>query len=105
MDSNRGFNSLYLYCDSAEAIPDITAPLLRVVDAAGNFGDLIHWLYTTPHYVPVSRTEFNTMEIDIKNDFERSVPFEFDKTNYHYTFAEAGIRISYNNEKTVLLRS
>ena len=38
MDPNRGFNSLYVYCDAAEAIPvgDIKAPLLRVVDAAGN---------------------------------------------------------------------
>ena len=103
MDSNRGFNSLYPYCDAAEAIPDIKAPLLRVVDAAGNFGDLIHRLYTTPHYVPVSRTEFNTMEIDIKNEFERSVPFEFDKTIVTLHFRKAGIRTSYDNEETILL--
>ena len=38
MDPNRRFNSLYVYCDAAEAIPvgDIKAPLLSVVDAAGN---------------------------------------------------------------------
>ena len=38
MDPNRGFNSLYVYCDAAEAIPvsDIKDPLLRVVDGAGN---------------------------------------------------------------------
>ena len=37
MDPYRGFNSLYVYCDAAEAIPvgDIKAPLLRVVDAVG----------------------------------------------------------------------
>ena len=59
MDPNRGFNSLYVYCDGAEAIPvgDIKAPLLRVVDAVGNFGDLIHRLYTMPQYVPVSKIE------------------------------------------------
>ena len=81
MDPNRGFNSLYVYCDAAEAIPvgDIKAPLLRVVDAAGNFGDLIHRFYTTPQYVPVSRKEFNTVEIDIRDDSERPVPFEFSK--------------------------
>ena len=45
MDPNRGFNSLYVYCDAAEAIPvgDIKAPLLRLVDAAGNCGDLIQY--------------------------------------------------------------
>ena len=96
MDPNRGFNSLYVYCDAAEAIPvgDIKAPLLRVVDAAANFGDLIHRLYTTPQYVPVSRKEFNTVEIDIRDDTGRPV---------HYTFAEAGIPTSYH-EKPVLLR-
>ena len=69
VNPNRGFNSLYVYCDAAEAIPvgDIKAPLLRVVDAAGNFGDTIHILDTTPQYVPVSKKEFNTVEIDIRN--------------------------------------
>ena len=39
IDPNRGFNSLYVYCDAAEAIlvGDIKAPLLRVVEAVGNF--------------------------------------------------------------------
>ena len=77
MGQNRGFNSLYVYCDAAEAIPvgDIKTPLLRVVDAARNFGDLIHRLYTTPHFVPVSRKEFYTVEIDIRNDTGQSEIF------------------------------
>ena len=58
---------------------DIKAPLLHVVDAPGNFGDLIHRLYTTPQYVRVSSKEFNTVEIDIRDDTGRSVPFEFGK--------------------------
>ena len=79
MDPNRGFNSLYVYCDAAESIPvgDIKAPLLRVVDAAGHFCDLIHRLYTTPQYVPVSKKEFNTLEIDIRDDTGRPVPLEY----------------------------
>ena len=81
MDPNRGFNSLYVDFDASEAIPvgDSKAPLLRVVDTAGNFGDLIHRMYTTPQYVPVSRKEFNTVEIDIRDDIGRPVPFEFGK--------------------------
>ena len=49
VDPNRGFKSLYVYYDAAEAIPvgDIKASLLRVVDAAGNFGDTIQRLYMT----------------------------------------------------------
>ena len=88
VDPNRGFNSLYVYCDAAEAIPvgDIKAPLLRVVDAAGNFGDTIHRLYMSPQYVPVSKKGFNTVEIDIRDDTGRPVPFEFGKviTTLHF---------------------
>ena len=81
MDPYRRFDSLYVYCDVAEAIPvgDIKAPLLRAVDAAGNFGDLIHRLYAMPQYVPLSRKEFNTVEIDIRDDTGRPVLFEFGK--------------------------
>ena len=79
VDPNRGFNSLYVYRDAAEAIPvgDIKALLQRVVDAAENFGDTIHRSYTTPQYVPASKKEFNTVEIDIRDDTGRPVPFEF----------------------------
>ena len=69
VDPNSALNSLYVYCHAAEAIPvgDIKASLLRVVDAAGNFGDTIHRLYTTPQYVSISKKkEFNTVEIYIK---------------------------------------
>ena len=81
MDANRGFNSLYVYCDAGEAIPVgvIKAPLLCVVDAAGNFSDLNRRLYTTPQYVTDSRKEFNTVEIDIRDDTGRPVPFEVGK--------------------------
>ena len=63
VEPNRGFNSLYVYLHAAEAIPvgDIKTLLLRVVNAAGNFGDTIHRLYTMPQYVPVSKKESNTV--------------------------------------------
>ena len=81
IDPYRGFNKLYVNCDAVEAIPvgDIKAPLLRVVDAAGNFGDLIPRLYTTPQYVLVSKKEFSTVEIDIRGDTGCPVPLEFGK--------------------------
>ena len=101
MDPNRVFNSLYVYCD---AVGDIKAPLLRVVDPTGNFGDLIHRLYMTPQYVPVSMKEFNTVEIDIRDDSGRPVPFEFGKVVATLHFRRTVIHTSYLNEETVLLR-
>ena len=50
-----------------------------MVNATGNLGDLIHRLYTTPQYIQVSRKEFNIVEIDIRDDTGRPVPFEFGK--------------------------
>ena len=40
----------------------------------------------TPQYVPVSKKEFNTVEIDIRDDTGRPVPFEFGKviTTLHF---------------------
>ena len=102
MNPNRGFNSQYVYCDAAEAIP--VGDIVRVVGTAGNFGDLIHRLYTTPQYVPVSRKEFNTVAIHIRDDTGRPVPYEFGKVVANYTFVEAVIRSSYHNEETVLLQ-
>ena len=66
MDPNRGFNSLYVYCDAAESIPvgDIKAPLLRVVDAAGNFGDLIHRRLSTFSWL----THQNGNELNLRGE-------------------------------------
>ena len=83
---------------------DIKAPLQRVVDAAGNFGDLIHRLYTTPQYVSVSRKEFKTVEIDIRDNTGVQCNLSSVKSSQHYTFVEAVIRTSYHHEETVLLR-
>ena len=78
MDPNKGFNSLYVYCDAADAISvgDIKALLLRAVNAAGNVGDFIHRLYTTLQYVPISTKEY-TVKTDIGDDTGRPVPIVF----------------------------
>ena len=67
---NCGFNSIYVYCDSAEAITvgDTKAPILRVVGGSGSFGDMIHRLYTTPQYVSIGKKEMRAVEIDIRDN-------------------------------------
>ena len=79
-------------------------PLHRVVDAAGNFGDLIHRLYTTPQYVPVSRKEFKGVEIIYETAPGVQCHLSSVKSSQHYIFVEAGIPTSYHHEETVLLR-
>jgi hypothetical protein len=64
-DVNRKTSLMYVYCDVAtdSAIGDARAPLLRVCNVSGEHGRTAHVVYDRPHYVPVGRREFDTVEI------------------------------------------
>ena len=81
LDLEQGFFGLYVYCDILESIPvgDTRAPLLRVVDVSGKFGENIHRIYNTPHYIPLQRRDFSEVVIDIRDDSGQPVPFQFGK--------------------------
>ncbi|RLA19856.1 MAG: hypothetical protein DRQ56_04470 [Gammaproteobacteria bacterium] len=81
-DIRIGFYSMFVYCSLVEPqiVGNITAPLLRSVHIEGNYGDIIEKLYHSPHYVPVVAKEIDRIEIDIKDDNNQSVPFQFGKT-------------------------
>ena len=81
-DLNKGLYSLYVYCDILEHVPigDVKAPLLRVVEACGNFGDTIHKTYERPLYIPLQKKHFDSLEIDIRSDNGQPVPFEYGKS-------------------------
>ena len=69
--------SLYVYCDlvKAQLIGDTQVPLLRIVPIEGHHGDLITRTYQSPQYLPVSRKVFESVEIDIKDDTGKNIPF------------------------------
>jgi hypothetical protein len=77
VDINRGFYSMYIYCDVLEwvAVGDIVAPLLRVVNIEGKYGDVIHRVYDAPIYVPLQKKAFDTIEVNIMTDTGIVVPF------------------------------
>ena len=81
-DLRVGFYSLFIYCNLVEpqVVGNITAPLLRNVHIEGKFGDIVEKIYQTPHYVPVIQKEIDRIEIDIKDDNNQSVPFQFGKS-------------------------
>ena len=70
--------ALYLYCDVLESIPvgDTLAPLLRIVDANGEYGQTLTKYYKKPRYIPLQKKNFDTLEIDIRNDLGEIVSFE-----------------------------
>jgi len=80
-DINRGFSSIYVYCNVLEHIPvgDTKAPLLRIVHLSGKSGDNVHVTYEKPLYVPLQQKSFDSIEIDLRSDFGNSIPFQYGK--------------------------
>ena len=81
-DVNRGLNLMYVYCDVAShaIVGDTKTPLLRVCNVAGRHGEVVRHTYEQPHYVPVGRREFDTIEIAINNELGEPMPFEYGKS-------------------------
>ena len=81
-DVNRGLNLMYVYCDVAShaIIGDTKTPLLRVCNVVGKHGDVVRHSYDQPHYVPVERREFDTIEVAINNELGEPMPFEYGKS-------------------------
>ena len=80
-DLEQGFHDLFIYCDMIQAqyVGDALVPLLRIVLVEGSDGQRISKSFLRPQYVPVSRKQFETIEVNIKRDTGESVPFEFGK--------------------------
>jgi hypothetical protein len=78
-DANRGLNLVYIYCDVAShmIVGDTKSPLLRVCNVTGRHGQVVRHTYEQPHYVPVSRREFDSIEIAINNELGEPMPFQF----------------------------
>ena len=77
-DLQRGFYSLYVYCDILEdvVVGDVKAPLLRTVNINGKEDKMVSRIYQTVQYASVQRRLFDTIEIDIRDDTGRPVPFQ-----------------------------
>ena len=71
-------HSLYVYTDVIENVNvgDTEAPLLRIVEAEGKFGEVIHQSFEMPSYIPLRKKSFDSIEIDIRDVFGNPVSFE-----------------------------
>ena len=80
-DLQREFYSLFVYCDVVEptVVGDFKVPLLRTVHIDGREGLIVGRIYKNIQYVPLHRKQFDTIEIDIRDDVGRKVPFECGK--------------------------
>lgn len=80
--SNGSPNMMYVYTDICEPYitGDVHTPLLRVVPTAAvdncNYGSVKIRSFSPPRYVPLLRTSFQTITIDIRDEFGEPMPFE-----------------------------
>ena len=70
---DQGFDTIYAYTDVVESriVGDSLAPLLRALPVSGSQGATV----SDRFYVPV--LYFHFIEMDIRNDTGRRVPFEY----------------------------
>lgn len=80
-DINMGLNAIYIYCDILEyvSVGDTQAPLLRIIDVEGKHGSTIHKIFDRPRYVPIQKLQFDSLELDLRDDFGKPIPFESGK--------------------------
>ena len=69
---------VYVYVDVLENVPvgDTEAPLLRIVNASERTGENVHRIYDRPRYLPVQKTQFDSIECNIRDCFGKPVPFD-----------------------------
>jgi hypothetical protein len=77
-----GFHSLYVYTDIIEPqlVGDSIVPLLRVVDFSKKGPGNTSVIYKSPYYIPLIRHIFDNIEINIRQDDGRAVPFRRGKS-------------------------
>ena len=90
-DITGGMHALYVYCDILENTPvgDTEAPLLRIVDASGEYCTNIHRTFDPPRYVPVQKKSFDSIEIDIRTNEGEPVAFEGGRSTVTVHFRRA----------------
>ena len=80
-DLQAGIHALYIYCDLLQFthVGNIKAPLLRVVDSEGETGGAVTRYYDRPRYDPLQRKNFDSIQIVIRDDLGKKIPFESGK--------------------------
>jgi hypothetical protein len=96
LDLHHGFYSLYIYCDLVRARPigDSMSPLLRTVavknpNVQGRDGTNIRSeVFNNVYFLPMQKKSFQNIEIDIRDDTGKKVPFESGKVEITLVFRQ-----------------
>ena len=89
---------LYIYTDIIEPnlVGDCIAPLLRIIKVEKQTTDTnISVSFTNPYYLPIMKREFDTIEINIRDDEGHLIPFVSGKLNVRLHFRRVKNGFSY----------
>ncbi|RLJ22858.1 hypothetical protein DJ031_00125, partial [bacterium endosymbiont of Escarpia laminata] len=78
VDMRAGVDTMYVYTDIVESrvVGDVYAPLLRNISVYGTHGSITSETFDRVQYVKLLRHQFDTVEVDIRDDFGQPIPFE-----------------------------
>ena len=81
VDITGAMTSIFVYSDivQPQLVGDMEAPLLRSIPIQGRSGEIVNLEYTNIKYVPVQKKSFENIEILIRDDTGKPVPFESGK--------------------------
>jgi hypothetical protein len=82
-DVKKGLHYLYVYCPLVELrmVGDGQVPLLRIVQVEGRDGEMIPRVFDPIQYCPLLQRRFQTVEIDIMDDWWRHFTVENEKNS------------------------
>ena len=82
VDIHKDSSAMYIYCDLVTHRPvgDTMVPLLRVVPTSSEEHDFVYRIFEKPHYQPISKQQFDTIEILLSTDSGKIPSFATGKT-------------------------
>jgi hypothetical protein len=89
---NQDITALYVYCDliRPRVVGDSRVSLLRPVPVTGDHNKNVFLSFTNIHYLPLNTFSFNSVEIDIRDDTGKHIPFGKGRTVVTLHFRKKG---------------
>jgi len=90
----KKYNSIYVYTDiiQNQNVGDYKVPLLRVVPVISLYGENSCVRYDRPHFIPISRHNIQTIEVNLRDDTGELISFESGKAIVTLVFRRRSAR-------------
>ena len=93
MDLDQHVKGIFVYSDLVQSRPvgDAVVPLLRTLPPVDKSKETVHYLFEKPHYMPLARYQFDTVELLLTSDKGEPISFENGHTIATLHFRRKGL--------------